>query len=191
MSADFDNIWASRDSDQIARMLADLLDRPPPRPPIPPPDPAIFDTFPSVVPTKVVMDYVALLGNYRPMQPDPSPGEVVQRWVEAVLRTGNGSAALQVVLALSEDDDPFPGADVRDALEYVAARGVHSTPEIAGAEHLARHFLDHSQTYDRARHALTAWRNDNVLAEILQRVTAYVRPEHRTELGLPPAAGTR
>jgi hypothetical protein len=166
------------------------MHRPPPRPTIPPPDPAILDAFPAVVPTKVVMDYIALLGSYRPMEPDPSPEEVVRRWVEAVLRTGNASAALQVVLALQEDE-PFPGAEVRDALRYVATRGVRSALERAGAERLARHFLDNVQTYDRAVRALTTWKDDVALADILRAVVPYVRPEDRAALGLPPRSEAR
>jgi hypothetical protein len=180
---DLSAVWTSGDPQLIFEALAELLTVVPPRPEIVAPDPEVLDVFEDPIPSKAVRNYVWVLGNYRPIRPEMDAREVVRRWVDAVIRTGDGSAALQVALYLQPIDMP-EGAQVADALDWVVARGLHSSREEDGAEYLARYFLDLAATYDRAVDALARWRTDADLAPILDRVAPYVRPADRPTLGL-------
>ncbi|CAN5693003.1 hypothetical protein BH11MYX1_BH11MYX1_15360 [soil metagenome] len=99
-----------------------------PRPEIAVPAPDVLDVFGEPVPSDAVCNYVWVLGNYRPVHPELDLGEVVQRWVEAVLRTGDCSAALRVARYLRPAEMPI-GGRVSDALGYVATRGLRSDSE--------------------------------------------------------------
>ena len=174
---------ASGDPDRIARALRQLMSVPPPREPVPAPDPEVLDAFNDGPPGHVVRDYIWVIGNYRPFVPSLTAAETVRRWTEAAVRGGDGAAALQVVLYLRHEGLQ-PGADVSDVLSYVAARGVGTDREVLGAEYLARYFLDHSQTYDRAVRALSTWTDRPQLGQVLRSLLPYVERKDRAGLGL-------
>jgi hypothetical protein len=179
---DLSAVWASGDSERINRALARLLTVVPPRPEIAAPEPEVLDAFADPVPSDAVRNYIWVVGNYRPIRPELEVGDVVRRWVEAVVRTGDSSAALQVALYLQPEMPE--GARVRDALDYVATRGLSTPRERDGAEYLARYFLDVSDTYDRAIEALAPWRGDADLGQILDRLAPYVHAADRPKIGL-------
>ncbi|MFD5827069.1 hypothetical protein [Lentzea sp. NPDC060358] len=192
MSGNDTNAWftaamESGDPEQVADGLTRLRDLLSPLQPVAAPGPEVLDAFRDGAPADVVMDYVWVLGNYRPLAPPLSPPEVVRRWTEAVLRHPDGAAALQVVLHLRHDGRPA-GADVGDVISYIAGRGVRPGAAEQGAEYLARYLLDHSQTYARAVAALPSWIGEPVLGGVLRRLEAYVRPEDRAGLGFQGSA---
>jgi hypothetical protein len=154
-----------------------------PRTPIRAPHPDVLDVFADDAPGSVVMDYVWVLGNYRPFAPPVDATEIVRWWAEAVVRHPDGASALQITRYLRHDNLPT-GADIGDVIAYLAERGVRPGKEEQGAEYLARYFLDHSQTYARAVAALPLWIGTPVLGDVLRQVSPYVLPEDRAGLGL-------
>ncbi|MDX3656194.1 hypothetical protein PV646_02640 [Streptomyces sp. ID05-26A] len=178
----FTEATESGDPERIAAALHELREVFP-RAPIQAPHPDVLDAFAGGAPGSVVMDYVWVLGNYRPFAPPVDATEILRWWAEAVVRHPDGASALQITLYLRHDSLPA-GADVGDVIAYLAERGVRSGKEEQGAEYLARYFLDHSQTYARAVATLTLWVGKPVLGDVLRQVTPYVRPEDRAGLGL-------
>ena len=182
-SARLADALSSRDPDRVAGALLELRERWQSGEglPMPSPAPEVLDAFADGAPWEVVRDYIWVLAHYRMFTPPLSAGEVIRRWTEAVVRQADSSAALQVVLYLRRME---PGADVAAVVDYVAQRGVEPGREAKGAEHLARHLLDHSETYAPAVLALASWVGQPVLRDVLPAVAPYVRPTDRARLGL-------
>lgn len=183
--ARFTAAMSSRDPDRVAAALDEIRDRLP-REHVPPPPPEVLDGFVGGAPSEVLLDYIWVLAHHGLFEPPLDAAEMVRWCAEAVLRHPDGSAALRVVLLLTDEDQP-PGADVADVLAYVARRGVRPGREERGAEYLARYLLDNTDTYGRALPALAAWRGVPVLDDILHEVAPYVRPADRAGLGLGTA----
>ncbi|HSU36561.1 MAG TPA: hypothetical protein VLJ88_12960 [Propionibacteriaceae bacterium] len=183
LRARIDDALGSGDPERIAEGLGELRLQLPPRPPVSAPAPGVLDAFPDGPPPEVVRDYIWVVGNYRPFATPMAPEQTVRWWVEAAVRGGGGAAALQVVLYLRHQGRP-PGADVGDAIGYLADRPIAPGREKQGAEDLVRYFLDHSETYERAIRALAALKDHPTMAGILRVVRPYVRPDDRPALGL-------
>lgn len=150
--------------------------------PLPAPEPDVLDVFPRLPPWKVVNDFISVLGSYHGFHPPISAAETLRRWVEAVIRYDDGTAAVQVALNLRGAREP--GADVPDAIAYVRKRGLHTAQEERGAANLARALLDHSETHSRAVSALRSWMAEPRLAAILRGLVPYLAPDERKKVGL-------
>lgn len=150
--------------------------------PLPAPEPDILDLFPELPPWKVVNDFISVLGSYRSFDPPLDRAETLRRWVEAVLRYDDGTAAVQVTMNLRGRAEA--GADVADAIDYVRRRGLRTSQEERGAANLVRALLDHTETHARAVSALRSWMREPRLAAILAELVPYLEPEERINLGL-------
>jgi len=177
---------ASADPGRVAAALSrarGLL--PGSRSPLPRIDPAVLDTLPNDPPWEVVQDFVWLIAHYPNFVPPLTQQDKLRLWLDAILRTADSAAALQVAQYLRPVREP--GADIDAALRSIAESA--SSPRFGdrqarGAEHLARNLLEQHDTNKRTVAALRAWVGVPALQPVIHHLAPFVRPEDRPGLGL-------
>lgn len=150
-------------------------------------DDGVFASYSDQPPWEVVQDFIWLVAHYPLFSPPLTQQDKLRLWLQAVLRTADGAAALQIAQYLRPTREP--GADIEAAVRRIgriSQGGLDETAE-QGAEYLIRNLLEQQDTSDRTADALRFWIGIPALERVLNHVKPLVPAERRAALGLGPS----